>query len=295
MRSKVLKSVLGVVLWCACSGDDGEGVTSESAGVTSVGMTTTGMGMTSGGMTTSGTGSGTGSETTMGEAGAPFFISFSTNVGQITDGESVIFTAIVSDPDGFGDIAGGTLFTQDGKFSYGPFVSAGQEGTYSITVSWAAIDQVEAIEFENLEEERVFRAEFFDKGGHKVAQETTIKLRCDGGGACGGGCKDFKTDGANCGGCGVVCTNGCEGALCLPVRGECINSQSGFSDCNAYCQSVAEMCVAQGCEGATFLGYDSMLICQGEKGAFLYDDPCNAPQTWDANRSAIRCCCSETK
>ena len=295
MRSKVLKSVLGVVLWCACSGDDGEGATSESAGVMSAGMTTTGMGGTSGGMTTSGTGSGTGSETTMGEAGAPFFISFSTNVGQITDGESVIFTAIVSDPDGFGDIAGGTLFTQDGKFSYGPFESVGQEGTYSITVAWAAIDQVEAIEFENFEVERVFRAEFFDKGGHKVAQETTIKLRCDGGGACGGGCKDFKTDGGNCGGCGVVCTNGCEGSVCLPVLGECINSQSGFPDCNAYCQSVAEMCVPQGCDGATFLGYGSTSSCQNDDASFKWYEPCSDPHPWDGFRTAVRCCCSETK
>ncbi len=293
MRSKIAVLSLITLVSCSGSGDDAASVTSDTAGSTATATTMpTG---TTGASSTSTATQGTASETTMSMDGAPFFISFSTNVAQITDGESVIFTAIVSDPDGFGDIAGGTLFTQDGKFSYGPFVSAGQEGTYSITVSWAAIDQVEAIEFENFEVERVFRAEFFDKGGHKVAQETTIKLRCDGGGACGGGCKDFKTDGGNCGGCGVVCTNGCEGSICLPVLGECINSQSGFVDCNAYCQSVAEMCVPQGCEGATFLGYGTTFECQTDGSALKWYDPCSDPQTWEGNRTAVRCCCSETK
>ncbi|MCB9703446.1 MAG: hypothetical protein H6711_16255 [Myxococcales bacterium] len=197
MRCEVL--VASLLLMGACAGgDDNATVTSDTVGSTTLGGSSN-SGNTSTSATATGatsTSMGTGSETTSSAEGAPFFISFSTNVGQITEGESVVFTAIVSDPDGFDDIAGGTLFTQDGAFSYGPFVSAGQEGTYSITVSWAEVDQVASIEFEDFDLDRVFRAEFFDKEGHKVAKDTGITLHCDGGGACGGSCKDFQIDGA---------------------------------------------------------------------------------------------------
>src|SRR5690606_24961768 len=151
-----------------------------------------------------------------------------------------------SDPDGLDDIAGGTLFTDDGGFSYGPFVSAGQEGTYSISVSWAEIDQVATIDFESYELDRVFRAEFFDKDGHKVAMNTAITLRCDGGGACDGSCKDFQNDGANCGSCDKACEGGCGEAQCLPIFGTCIALDDGFSTCDDYCQSINEQCVVDG-------------------------------------------------
>jgi hypothetical protein len=237
---------------------------------------------------------GTAAETTTSAEGAPFFISFSTNVGQITEGESVVFTAVVSDPDGFDDIAGGTLFTQDGAFSYGPFVSAGQEGTYSITVSWADVDQVEAIEFEDFSLDRVFRAEFFDMDGHKVSQDTTIALQCDGGGACDGSCKDFQNDGSNCGACGKSCSGGCGEGECLPIYGECIAEADGFISCDDYCNSGGSQCVESGCDGNTLKGYGVQINCLDDAGAFHFSDPCNQPQPWGPGRNVIRCCCSDT-
>lgn len=301
MRKILWKSTLVVLVSCS-GGNDGASETAETlvpTTATTSGSTTAASSPTTDTMSTGTTGtssaSSTVAETTTSVDGAPFFISFSTNVGQISEGESVVFTAIVSDPDGFDDIAGGTLFTEDGAFSYGPFVSAGQEGTYSITVSWAEIDQVASIEFENFDLDRVFRAEFFDKEGHKVTQDTTITLHCDGGGACDGSCKDFQIDGSNCGACGKLCSGGCGGGECLPIYGECIVEADGFLTCDEYCQDAGEQCVEAGCDGNTLKGYGIKINCLDEVGAFHFSEPCSQPQPWGPGRNAVRCCCSDTK
>lgn len=300
MHNKLLSCTL--VALAACSGgDDGASVTSDTATSTSATVSgttatsTTAMTTTVPTTTSDTSSASTESETTTSVDGSPYFISFSTNVGKITEGESVIFTAILSDPDGFDDIAGGTLFTENGAFSYGPFVSAGQEGTYSISVSWGAINQVAPIEFENSDLDRVFRAEFFDKDGNKAIEDTTITLHCDGGGACGGTCKDLQSDGENCGACDKFCEGGCGGGACLPIYGECIASEDGFSTCAEYCQSVAAQCVDGGCEGNTFKGYGGPTDCENDELSYDFVEPCDAPQTWGAARNVVRCCCSDTK
>ena len=109
--------------------------------------------------------------------GAPVFLSLQTNVAKITAGESVIFTAVLTDPDGVDDIVGGTLSDESGVIGYGPFVAAGQEGTYSITLSWDAMHQADAIEFEihhifsDASGDVVFteRTDRFDMGGKVIA------------------------------------------------------------------------------------------------------------------------------
>ncbi|MEZ4380385.1 MAG: hypothetical protein R3A79_03500 [Nannocystaceae bacterium] len=297
MRNALWMSTLAVLVSCS-GGNDGASESSDTVDTATAATATT---ATSTGPTTDTTATGTtemstgtAAETTTSADGAPFFISFSTNVGQITEGESVVFTAVVSDPDGFDDIAGGTLFTQDGAFSYGPFVSAGQEGTYSITVSWADVDQVETIEFEDFSLDRVFRAEFFDMDGHKVSQDTTIALQCDGGGACDGSCKDFQSDEANCGACGKLCSGGCGGGMCLPIYGECIVEGDGFLTCDDFCQTAGEQCVEAGCDGNTVKGYVNSLNCSDDAAPNHYSEPCGQPQPWGPGRNAVRCCCSDT-
>ena len=239
MRRKLLISSL---VWLSCCGGDDTATTESSDTLVSMTTAPTSTSPTSTTVNTtetSGVASTSSGITTTTSDGSPFFLSFSTNVGTITDGESVVFTATVSDPDGLDDIAGGTLFTGDGAFSYGPFVAAGQEGTYSITVSWSAIDQVETIEFESVDMARTFRAEFFDTKGGSASKDTLITLSCPGGGACDGACKDFQVDGENCGACGKVCMAGCEDAMCSPRLGECISMVSGFPSCADYCQGGA--------------------------------------------------------
>jgi len=293
MRGRLLISSL---VWLSCCGGDDTATTEGSdtlvpmtstPAVTSSTSTTVNTTETSGVPSTS-----TGSTTTSSD-GAPFFLSFSTNVGTITDGESVVFTATVSDPDGLGDIAGGTLFTGDGAFSYGPFVAAGQEGTYSITISWGDIDQVETIDFEDVSVERIFRAEFFDTKGASVSRDTTVTLSCPGGGACGGACKEFQIDSENCGACGKVCEGGCEGAMCLAVLGECIGINSGFPSCADYCQGQGGQCVESGCDGSTYVGYNSTPFCVDSLGGFgSFSTACEHVNSWGPGEIAVRCCCS---
>ncbi len=294
MRGRLL--IASFVWLSGCGGDDtattesSDTLVSMTTAPTTASPTSTTMDTTE----TSGVGSTSNGSTTTSTDGGPFFLSFSTNVGTITDGESVVFTATVSDPDGLDDIAGGTLFTGDGAFSYGPFVAAGQEGTYSITVSWDAIDQVEVIEFENGSVERLFRAEFFDMKGGSASQDTTITLSCPGGGACGGACIDFQSDAGNCGACGKVCEGGCESAQCAPILGECINMASGFASCAEYCQEEGEVCVESGCGGLTYKGYGNSGLCMMDLGDSPYTDACDDVNTWGGNEVAVRCCCTDS-
>jgi len=297
MRGRFL--VVGLIWLSSCGADDT--ATSESSSTLEPTMTnptsatTAPTSATTNTTETSGTDSTSSGSSTTSTDGAPFFLSFSTNVGEITDGESVVFTATLSDPDGLDDIAGGTLATADGAFTYGPFVAAGQEGTYSITVSWSAIDQVETIEFEDGSIERVFRAEFFDSMGKNASKDTSITLSCEGGGACDGACKDFQSDGGNCGSCGNVCDGGCENAMCLPVFGECIDMSSGFDSCGDYCQGAGQLCIENGCNGKTYRGYISPQTCMmDELPSASYSKPCNHMNTWGPMQSIIRCCCSDT-
>ena len=298
MRGRIL--IVGL-LWLSSCGADDTG-TSESSSTLEPTMTnptttptTAPTSATTNSTETSGTDSTSNGSTTTSADGAPFFLSFSTNVGEITDGESVVFTATLSDPDGFDDIAGGTLIAADGGFTYGPFVAAGQEGTYSITVSWSAIDQVKTIEFEDGSIERVFRAEFFDSTGKSASKDTSITLSCEGGGACGGVCKDLQNDGENCGACGKFCEGGCENAMCLPLVGECINSMSGFASCAEYCQEIDEQCVENGCDGSTFLGWSNTTDCMSEAvKPYKFSTPCDQVNTWYAGQVAVRCCCTDT-
>jgi len=285
------------LMWLACCGGDDEATTQVSDTLVSMmtasteTSTTANTSETSGANSTSSTSSD--SMTTSAD-GAPFFLSFSTNVGAITEGESVVFTATLSDPDGLDDIAGGTLFTGNGAFAYGPFVAAGQEGTYSITVSWEAIDQVEVIEFEANDMGRVFRAEFFDTKGNGTSQDATILLVCEGGGACGGACRDFQSDSENCGACEKVCEGGCESAKCLPLLGECINKSDGFTSCEEYCQGSGEQCIVGGCEGGTYIGYDSTKSCTNDEASSTYDNSCDHINTWGPSQVVVRCCCTDS-
>ena len=77
---------------------------------------------------------------------APRILSFTTNVGAITRGQSVTFSAIVTDPDGLADIVGGTLEGSSGQV-YGTFSASGGAGAYSMPLSWNDMHLVAPIEF----------------------------------------------------------------------------------------------------------------------------------------------------
>ena len=222
-------------------------------------------------------------------------VSLQTNVTKITAGESVLFTAVLTDPDGLDDIVGGTLSDQTGMIGFGPFVAAGQEGTFSISLSWDAMHQAEPIEFEAMDLERVFRAEFYDQAANKVNRDVNVTLTCAEGSACDGVCTDLMTNAEHCGSCDVFCEGGCQDGGCAPKWGECINEDSAVDTCEAYCASLGESCVENGCEdNSTIRAYANMLFCTEEMSYTTIAEPCDLVQTWDLGRLDVRCCCTDS-
>ena len=234
----------------------------------------------------------TGGTTSTGE-NAPVFLTLSANVTQITEGESVSITAIQTDPDGAEDIIGGSLLDANGAVDFGPFVAAGQPGTYSITLSWAQIHQAVPIYFENMAESRTFSARFFDQAANSSTKSVSVNLQCAGGSACGGACTDLAVDGVNCGTCGHSCmAMGCEAGNCKPAWSECFTVADGFSSCDEMCQSLGEACAESQCAGNTTRYLGAQSECGEDMGGVPQDDSCNKVQDWGF--PAIKCCCTDS-
>ncbi len=147
--------------------------------------------------------------------GGPVFISFGTNVDQLTEGESVTFTAVLTDPDGIDDLIGGELTNADKSVTYGSFATSGQEGAYQLTLAWAMIDQAGEISLDTgARDVRTFRAEFFDQDAKTAWETVDIVLHCDSFGACDGACVDVNTNEMHCGACNTPCSDECIGGVC---------------------------------------------------------------------------------
>lgn len=305
------REIVSILILLSACGDDGGGTATisttnpSSATLTQSGTNNTGTGMSedSSGVTE---GKTTGStlesdststpptSSTTAADGGPVFLSFSTNVGKITEGESVTFTALLTDPDGVDDIVGGSLLNENETVDFGPLIAAGQPGTYSISLSWAQIDQSDPIIFENAESTRMLRARFFDQEGHKAVKEAEIVLFCDGGSSCDGACTNLDIDDANCGTCGHTCASmDCKDGGCAPSWSMCFAAADGFSTCTEICQSISNECAEAQCgSGGTVQYYVDMIDCMSSSGALPSAEPCGNVQTWLS--PAIRCCCTDS-
>lgn len=171
---------------------------------------------------------------------SPRILTFATNVARLTEGETLRFTAIVSDPDGAGDILGGTLLDPGGA-TYGSFLASGQPGSYSLDLAWAELHQVAAIQFD-AEASRVFVARFFDAAGNTAETTASVTLHCDGDAACGGSCADLSTSADHCGTCGNTCdgtaSDTCEEGACVG-RQRAVVAQGPNESCEGICSSRA--------------------------------------------------------
>jgi hypothetical protein len=173
-------------------------------------------------------------------ADAPTFLSLGTNVTAVLEGESITFSAVLTDPQGIDDLIGGTL-KDPGGATYGAFATSGQEGSYGITLSWDQINQVAPITFDaGSSQQREFVAEFFDAAGNVATKSVLVTLACGPGlGACHGTCFSDSTESAAC-----YC-----GSATAPT-------------CAEYCTSQASSCfssnLAQDCPtpGVTNIGCD---------------------------------------
>lgn len=236
------------------------------------------------------------------EVGGPKILQFLTNVTTINENESVIFTAVVTDPDGVADVIGGSLTSPDGKIAFGAFATSGEEGAYQLSLSWAAIHQAQNITFETPKTVRTFRAEFFDAGGKSAWKTADITLNCDDGervtpAACGGQCKDLDSDDEHCSSCDVECdvffnsnTIGrCIESACTPTYQGCVKS-SEFINCNETCAALGEACVVGGCNGNTAFGYSNG--CDEFYGYGQGDHSCTEKP--GGFQSEYACCCTQT-
>ena len=300
------------------SGGTGGAVTGGGSGGS--GGSTSGKGGTGGGK--GGTGgasggaggtSGTGGVSPMGGTSqgtggnVPQIISLLSNVSTITEGESVTFTAIVTDADGISDVIGGTLTSEDGTAAYGAFATGDQEGSYELVLSWAQMHQVTPIEFD-APTMRNLVASFFDQAGHSVTKALAVTLTCGDIQACDGACVDKSTNVDNCGACGHWCAGStrdnadCNLGKCQIGAGDCIEADDGvFANCEEYCTSVDLVC-ATSSQGYTMTyeessGCVSYTAC-GMTGAVM--DPCSTPFRFGERNlrcsdpvTSVRCYCSD--
>lgn len=73
---------------------------------------------------------------------APVFLSFGTDVTSLTEGGTVTFTAVLTDPDGLMDLVGGTLLDAAGVARYGAFMASGGTGSYAKIPATVTVDSI---------------------------------------------------------------------------------------------------------------------------------------------------------
>lgn len=228
-------------------------------------------------------------------SGAPQILSLLSNVASITEGESVVVTAVVTDPDGIDDLIGGTL-TDINQASYGAFTTTAQEGSYQVTITWAAMSQIEPISFGyGQTEQRPLVATFYDQKGHTTSSPVSITLTCKGLEACSGTCLDTMVDSDNCGSCDHTCPrntyaqDGCFLGKCADLS-PC-EDHTASSTCAARCNADGKVCH----ELCTNAGSTSHV-----GGVLYFDSGCGieSSNSYGCNEAipgsssyALRCCC----
>lgn len=201
-----------------------------------------------------------------GDPGAPNIISLTTNTSRVRPSDTLVVTAVVTDPDGIADLIGGTLESPLGG-TYGAFTSGGGEGSFSITLTIGQLDSAEAISTPPGGVDRTLRARFYDQGGLEAVRDVTVRIACDdtAQGVCGTSCYDLDTDRYNCGACANQCEVGGGKAQCM--SGQCavlLYGSDADSSCNDTCASFSLRCAPEvgfgpdwaGCEGYPGCGYN---------------------------------------
>jgi hypothetical protein len=195
---------------------------------------------TGAGASTSGPGSGGGVD-----PAAPKFVTLEADVSTLYEGDSALITAVLSDPDGLGDIVGGSL-ADDGGGSYGSFIPSGPPGSYQLEVSWNDIQALTGIDFAyGASTSRTLVASFSDAANHVATQQLSIELACSSGwAACNGSCLDTMNDDDNCG----SCDNECGADLCVSFSycssGSCVGGEE--TDCSW----MDDVCVVGDCNSS---------------------------------------------
>lgn len=175
---------------------------------------------------------------------APIIVSFDTSARTLTQGQTVKFSLVVTDPDGIDDLIGGTLNDPTSGDAYGTFATSAAEGAYSLQLSWDEINRTRMIEFLGTQATREFEARMFDVAAHRVTRRVTLTLSCPSGGACSGSCVSLATD-SHCGTCATQCgqNESCSAQMkcaCDPGARRCgtscvLDSPFSLDRCGAAC------------------------------------------------------------
>ena len=181
----------------------------------------------------------------------PLIQMLSETVSSITQGGSFTIVAVVTDPQGPADLAGGQLTSGSGAL-LGAFVPT-SPGSYSITVSWAQLNAAAPINFTG-QTTLTNRATFYDAQGRQTSQSIPMSLYCGSAAApnaaCAGQCADL-TAVDSCGSCAASCADaGGAGALNASCNapGQCawgtlIGPGTPSDTCASECSSNGGTCV----------------------------------------------------
>lgn len=218
----------------------------------------------------------------------------------LREGEAVVLTVVVHDPDG--DVISGELFGPGEPAKYAE-LSPHPSDRWTASVSWSDVQSRWPLEFTG-EVELPFSVRMVDAVGHVAEAGTTLRAACGGltDTACGGTCIDPQIDPAHCGGCDHACevkeplvgrqaNGGCIGGLCQPWWGECFAPEPG-STCTSRCAAEGASCAAQGCGGFTVMSHDFAGLCELADSGILQAIECEADLgPWTKTAVALRCCC----
>lgn len=117
----------------------------------------------------------------------PIISSFGANSEEITDGQTIRITAVLSDSD-MGPVQAGIkgLLTDGAARVYGTFSST-MPGIFTYDISWSQLDTEKGIAFAS-DEKRTYIAEFIDDFGNRITRPFELRLHCGGQPACEGRC-----------------------------------------------------------------------------------------------------------
>lgn len=229
---------------------------------------------------------------------APVIVEFRANRNVLTEGDTVTFIVVATDPDGIADLIGGTLMSEDRTATYGSFATSGEEGAYSLELSWDAIHLVSPIEFEAPTKRR-FVAEFFDASANRAQRSIDIELTCgcaldSCNPACDGKCNQVRCQGVcrspifdsaqHCGSCGNACSESqtCNAGQCACPNNEqvcggtCIDVSNDDANCGT-CNNVCKRSCLSGactCDNVTYSPFNNP-HCGATQADCLYDETDN--------------------
>ena len=189
------------------SGNGSSGSSSGSgSSSSSSGSSGSSSGSSSGGSSSGGDGGTDAGEAGLTDAGpGPVIVSLSESPSSITQGGSFTVVAVVTDPNGYYNLANGDVVSASGAVLDTAYPTT--PGNYSLTVRWDQLNAAASINFTG-QTTATYHAIFYNAQGLHASQDISIELYCGSGAspdaACAGQCVNFTSVQA-CGSCTASC------------------------------------------------------------------------------------------